>query len=293
MTEVSGSDPFLQDDAYTGSAVDEVGEAVVGAVADTLPDEVTRSAFDPTRGPRRRERPWWGRPVGELRWQAELARLLVDPVYRGTGLPRVDGGPVLLIPGFLAGDASLAVMGGWLRRLGHEPHSAGITVNVDCSDRAVDKLEKVLLRLHRRSGRPVALVGHSRGGHFAKALTQRHPERVRTVVSLGSGLDEPFDISLPTKVAVASVRTTLHRLDPAVAARGCFTDTCDCPYTRDYAAPFPAGVPLTSIWTDSDGVVRPRACVVPYARNVQVPGTHIGLAFNRHAYRIVAEALAP
>jgi hypothetical protein len=34
------------------------------------------------------------------------------------------------------------------------------------------------------------------------------------------------------------------------------------------------------------------ACVVPYARNVEVTGSHVGLAFNRKAYREVAEALA-
>jgi hypothetical protein len=34
------------------------------------------------------------------------------------------------------------------------------------------------------------------------------------------------------------------------------------------------------------------ACIVPYARNVEVTGSHVGLAFNRKAYRAVAEALA-
>ncbi|MDP9497921.1 MAG: alpha/beta hydrolase [Actinomycetota bacterium] len=282
----------MSGDGYAGEEVDQLGEAVLGAVAGAVPDEVARSSFDPTRAPAPDEKPWWGRPVGELRWQAELARLLVDPVYRGVGLPRGDGGPVLLIPGFLAGDSSLYLMAGWLRRLGHDPHRAGITVNVDCSDRAVDRLEKVLQRLHGRSGRRVAVVGHSRGGHFAKALSSRRPHLVRTTVTMGSGLDQPFDISLPTKVAVASVRATLRRLDPETAARGCLTDTCDCPYTRDYSAPFPTTVPLTSIYTDSDGIVRPRSCVVPYARNVRVPGTHLGLTVNRHAYRVLAAVLA-
>ena len=37
--------------------------------------------------------------------------------------------------------------------------------------------------------------------------------------------------------------------------------------------------------------MRWRACVVPYARNVEVTGSHVGLAFNRKAYREVAHAL--
>ena len=266
---------------------------MVGAVADALPDSVTQSSYDPVPAPAPDEKQWWGRPFAEVRWQAELARLLVDPVYAGRGVPRGDGGPVLLIPGFLAGDASLAVMSGWLRRIGHAPYAAGITANVDCSDRAVDRLERILLRVHARTGRRVALVGHSRGGHFAKALAARHPERIRAVVSLGAGLDEPFDISLPTKAAVSLVREVLRQVDPTTARRGCLTTTCDCPFVRNYTAPWPAGLPLTSVWSAGDGVVRPRSCVVPYAASVQVPGSHVGLAFNRHAYRAIAQALRP
>lgn len=261
--------------------------------SELLPDAVMQSSFDPVPAPAHSEPAWWGRPFAELRWQGELARLLMDPVYTGRGVPHGDGGPVLLIPGFLAGDSSLSVMSRFLRRIGHDAYGAGIVANVDCSDRAVDRLERVLLRLHVRTGRPVAIVGHSRGGHFAKALAARHPDGVRAVVSLGAGLDEPFDISIPTKAAVAAVRSVLRRVSPTTAGRGCLTTTCDCPFVRDYTAPWPAAVPMTSVWSKGDGVVRWRSCVVPYARSVQVRGSHVGLAFNRHAYRAVAHALAP
>jgi triacylglycerol lipase len=50
-------------------------------------------------------------------------------------------------------------------------------------------------------------------------------------------------------------------------------------------------VPLTSIFSKGDGVVRWEACIVPYARCVEVTGSHIGLACNRKAYREVARAL--
>src|SRR3954454_19336918 len=121
---------------------------------------------------------WWGHHLQELRWQAELARLLVDPVYRGEGVPRGDGGPVLLIPGFLAGDNSLTILAGWLRRIGHRPYASGIRFNVDCSNRALLALEARLERAAEESGRSVAVLGHSRGGHFAKVLARRRPELV-------------------------------------------------------------------------------------------------------------------
>ncbi len=238
---------------------------------------------DPPAEPRR----WWGRPLAEVRWQAELARLLVDPVYRGEGVVRGNGMPALLMPGFLAGDVSLSVMHGWLERMGYDPHGSGMVFNVDCSDRAFERLDARLVDIHERTDRRVALIGHSRGAHFAKALAHRRPERVAGVISLGAGLDTPFDISVPTKAAVAAVRTVHGTRRP-----NCMTERCGCAFSTHYAAPFPAALPLTSIYSRGDGVVWWEACVVPYATNVEVTGSHVGLAFNRKAYRAIARALA-
>ena len=237
-------------------------------------------------------RQWWGRHLAETRWLVELARLQVNPVYSGRGVPRGDGRAVVLIPGFLAGDPSLAVLADWLKRIGYDPQRSGIAVNVSCSDRALDRLERRVERLVQRSGRPVALVGHSRGGHFAKALAHRRPEHVSAVVTMGTGLDTPFDISIPTRAAVAAVRWVHERTTDRTARNGCLTETCRCRFTRDFCADFPATVPLTSIYSRGDGVVWWEACTVPYARNIEVRGSHVGLAFNAQAYRAIAEALA-
>ncbi|MCW2777691.1 MAG: hypothetical protein JWN17_1416, partial [Frankiales bacterium] len=181
----------------------------------------------------------------------------------------------------------------WLSRMGHKPFGSGMQLNVDCSDRSLDRIERRLEGVVAQTGRPAALVGHSRGGHFVKALGARRPDLVSQVVTMGSGLDEPFDISVPTKAMVAGVRTVLQATSRKAAARGCLTDTCDCPFVRDYSAPFPVEqVPLTSIWSKGDGVVRWRACSVPYARNVEVSGSHVGLAFNRRVYRVLGLLLA-
>jgi pimeloyl-ACP methyl ester carboxylesterase len=248
-----------------------------------------QTAVPPTAVP---ERAWWGRHVQELRWQAELARLMVDPVFRGQGVPRGHGEPVLLIPGFLAGDGSLSVMAGWLDRMGYRATASGILFNVDCSNRALLRLEQRAERCAERTGQKLALIGHSRGGHFAKALAHRRPDLVASVVSMGAGLDDPFDISKPTHGALALVRAVHSRTTDRRARHGCLTAACACDFRRHYEAPFPPGIPLTSIYSREDGVVRWRACTVPYANNVEVTGSHIGLAFNRKAYRAVAAALA-
>jgi triacylglycerol lipase len=183
-------------------------------------------------------------------------------------------------------------MRGWLRRIGYRAYASGILVNVDCSDRAVDALERRLERITAQTGRRAALLGHSRGGHFAKALGCRRPDLVASVISMGAGLDTPFDISIPTKAAVAAVRAAHWRTTDRVNKNGCLTDACGCRFARDYAAPFPEDVPLTSIYTRGDGVVWWEACTVPYASCVEVTGSHIGLACNRQSYRAIAETLA-
>jgi len=84
---------------------------------------------------------WCGRPLAEARWQLELARLIADPVWRGEGVPHGDGRPVLLLPGFLAGDYTLTLLARWLRRIGYRPSTCGFLFNVDCSDRALDLVD--------------------------------------------------------------------------------------------------------------------------------------------------------
>jgi pimeloyl-ACP methyl ester carboxylesterase len=261
---------------------------------DALIDSIEDASFDPTEPGRAGDAPprWWGNHLGELRWQAELARLLVDPVYFGRGVPRGDGTAVMTIPGFMAGDASMSVMREWLRRMGYDARASGIQVNVDCSDRAVDRLDDRLETIWRETGHKVALVGHSRGAHFAKALAHRRPDRVSRVVSMGAGLDTPFDISVPTKGAIAAVRSVHTATDSRMRDSGCFTAECTCEFARDYAGDFPASVPLTSIYSRDDGVVRWQACIVDYADCVEVSGCHVGLAFNRKAYRVLADVLS-
>jgi triacylglycerol lipase len=235
---------------------------------------------------------WWGRPLAESRWPLELARLSVDPVVLGRGVARGDGRPVVLMPGFLAGDQTLVVLAAWLRRMGHRPYTCGFVANVDCSDRALDSVERRVEQLHGRHGRRVALVGHSRGGHYARALASRRPDRVSHAVSLGADLQGMLGISAPTQAAVAVARRGIEALRRA-RAEGCLTPECACGFARDFAAPLRADrVRFTSVYSKGDGVVRWPGSVIPDADCVEVTGSHVGLVFNRGAYRAIASALA-
>ena len=153
---------------------------------------------------------WLGRPVAETRWMLEAARLLVDPVAYGRGVPRGDGRPVVVVPGFLASDDSLLLSRRWLRIVGYRPHTAGFLFNVDCADRAVERVERLVEALGATTGRRVAIVGHSRGGHLARATAARRPDLVSHAISMGADLQGLNGISSPTRAAVGIVRRGLH-----------------------------------------------------------------------------------
>src|SRR4051812_32410351 len=88
----------------------------------------------------------------EARFGLEAAALLRDPVFRGEGMTDGRGRPVLLIPGFLAGDGSLSMMAGWLKRAGYRRSRAGIVSNVNCAGTLMPRLEQRLERLVSEQG---------------------------------------------------------------------------------------------------------------------------------------------
>src|SRR3954466_303433 len=93
--------------------------------------------------PRSSRPPLWR----EARLGLEAAGLLRDPVLRGEGLGDGRGRPALLIPGFMAGDTSLALMVYGLRRAASRTCLAGMRMNANCSGAAVPRLEERLERI--------------------------------------------------------------------------------------------------------------------------------------------------
>jgi triacylglycerol lipase len=226
---------------------------------------------------------WLQRPaVLESRVGLERLQLTRDPVFRGVDVPRGDGEPVLLIPGFLAGDWSLSVMAGWLRRLGYRTFGSGLRVNQYASEATVAMLTRRLQAAYATSAQPVTVIGHSRGGMLAVVLAHRRPGMVRQVITLGSPIADPFAVSPLTLVAVRAIRR-----GQGLPARGPITDHPR--FVRDLAARIT--VPTTSIYSRSDAIVDWRACVRPDVRAVAVGGSHVGLGANRAVYRLIAELL--
>ena len=235
-----------------------------------------------------------GRPPlwRETRIGLEVAALLRDPVFRGDGILDGRGRPVLLVPGFLAGDGSLSMMAGWLKRAGYRPSRAGIVSNVNCAGTLLPRLEARLERLVSEQGQRAAIVGQSRGGTLAKVLAHRRPDLVTGVVALGSPQIDPLAVHPLVRLQVEAVGRLGSLGAPGLFKRSCIDGNCCSSFWEDLAKPLPRGIGLVSVYSKSDGVVDWHSCLDPHAtRLVEIHASHCGMAVSRSAWRAVAEAL--
>ena len=229
----------------------------------------------------------------ETRIGLEAARLLRDPVWRGVGVPPGEGRPVLLIPGFLAGDGSLATMTKWLRANGYWTTRAGIRVNVGCSQEACERVEERLEALAERTGQPVAIVGQSRGGVLARVIASRRPDLVSGIITLGAPTVGMLRVHPLVLLQVGVVGALGTGRVPGLFRMSCWRGACCEAFRADLIGGFPAGVGYVCVYSRSDGIVDWRACLDAAAgEHVEIDASHCGMALSRDAYRVVARALA-
>jgi hypothetical protein len=227
---------------------------------------------------------------GELRYGLELARLLADGDFRRPA--RSPGAPpVLLIPGFMAGDGSLSVLTGWLRRRGSWTSSSGMRINTDCAERSVKMIEERLRRLWTRTGEPVVVIGQSRGGEQGRVLAMRHPEIVSTLVMLGSPVRGPLNIGPAVLSAVRNVARLGDVGVPGMFSRQCRDGECCEEFRTDLYGKLPKSVRAVSVYSRSDPIVSYESCLDPCAECVEVRSSHAGMSVNLEVYRVLARVL--
>ena len=234
--------------------------------------------------------PLWREALVGVDWLA----LRASPVYYGIGVPRGDGEPVILIPGFLGSDTYLMEMHNWLRRIGYTPYYSRIGRNAECPDVLRERLFATMDEAHLETGTKLRLIGHSLGGLLARSAAQERPEQVTQVISLAA----PFnDIRVHPMVLAAAgfVRDRIRDQRTSTVNEDkphCYTGDCTCGFASSLRDEFPESVARAAIYTETDGVVDWRSCIEDEEDlNTKVSGTHSGLAFNPQVYRRVAKLL--
>src|ERR1044071_7386072 len=100
--------------------------------------------------------------------------------------PRGDGHPVLVLPGLVASDTSTRPLRSFLNNRGYAVSGWRQGRNLGLRQGVQHAMVDLVRELNETHGRKVSLVGWSLGGLYARQLAKMMPERVRSVITLGS-----------------------------------------------------------------------------------------------------------
>lgn len=196
-------------------------------------------------------------------------------------LPKGDGHPVLVLPGFMASDRSTKPMRRLFDDLGYKSYGWGLGRNVRFNEDREREMSDLVEQIYAENGQKLSIVGWSLGGVFARELAKMHPDIVRFVISLGSPISNNRRHAAPSRLFEA-----INGKETQPEAEGRY---------RDLEAAPP--VPTTSILTRTDGVVSWRGSVQCPSKgadteNIVVPASHVGLGVNPLVMVAVADRLA-
>lgn len=181
--------------------------------------------------------------------------------------------PVMLLPGFGAHPSRMRPLQQGLEAAGHSVHDWGLGFNLGPTEQNFAFQMRRVRALAREHKAPVALIGWSLGGLFAREIARRQPDCVSRVITLGT----PFSGNLRANNAWRAYQViTGHSVDAP-------------PVECEMRGKPP--VPTIALWSPRDGVVHPRSAAGwPDERDraVALRCTHLGFA---GAPEVVAEVL--
>lgn len=196
-------------------------------------------------------------------------------------LPKGDGHPVIVLPGFVASDMSTRPLRAVLKDLGYPAYGWGLGRNLRFNDERERQMMDLLDRVFAEHRRKVSIIGWSLGGVFAREIAKAAPEKVRSVISLGSPITPHRNYSNARRLYDAINGAPEERRSSQLSQLG-------------HAPP----VPTTSIFSKSDGVVAWRGSLQrrehghERIENIEAPASHFGLGVNPLVIYAIADRLA-
>ena len=190
--------------------------------------------------------------------------------------PKGDGHPVLVIPGLMASDDTTLPLRKFLEGRGYAVKGWGLGLNRGLREGVQKSMLDCVREFSDLHDRKISIVGWSLGGIFARELAKIVPDRVRSVISLGSPFGgNPKSTNAWRVYELASGQKVDDSPDVAVSV----------------APP----VPTSAIYSRTDGICAWQSCVEKnsaQSESIEVEGSHCGLAFNPAAVYAIADRLA-
>lgn len=224
----------------------------------------------------------------ELRSYLGLTRLVGRPVPQPA---RSAALPVVLVPGFLSGDLSLQVLARRLRRAGHRTFRSQLGANFGCTDTMVERLIGRIERVVAAEGRPVALIGHSRGGMLVNLVARRRPDLVAGLVVLAGPVTGTLTVAGHVRAQLELLFRLNRRGIAAVLAEDCVRGDCAARIAAELRAPFLPDVPYISVFSRNDAIIDWRTCLDPAAELAEVRAGHTAMATDTLVLALVASRL--
>ena len=239
---------------------------------------------------------WSSVMIREMLSMVDMGALLADPAFYGIGVPRGDGKLVVVLPGLLGGDLYLLPLRRWLGWVGYSPVRSTLEFNAGCLQRLREQVLKEITRRINEVQRPIAIIGHSRGGLMGWAMASQLREKVSHLVLLGSPVAamrasvESGDPLAPAGVvgrALMRISDELRdRLDPH-----CDYPKCRCAMVNDVMRHLSPLTSVLSIHGSEDLLVREMAQAIDDGETVQVNASHVGLVYNPQVYHALGRFL--
>ena len=202
--------------------------------------------------------------------------------------PRGDGHPVLLVPGFMAGESTLLALKLYLQYLGYNVYTWGMGRNLGFRSKHANALPQKIRYLHHTTGRKVSLVGWSLGGVFSLYGADAALECVRSITTMGSPVSVDAVGNQSPQALKALYRLVSHRLGTSAHLMQ--------PRAKALREQRRLPLPTSCLYSLTDGVVPPQEATIDgdptMHENIQVPGSNCVLGFNGLALALVANRLA-
>jgi len=240
---------------------------------------------------------WSSVMIREMLTMVDLGALFADPAFYGIGVPRGDGRLVVVLPGLLGNDLYLQPLRRWLGWIGYSPVRSTLDFNAGCLQRLREQVLKEIMRRMAQDPKPIAIIGHSRGGLMGWALASQLQEKVSHLVLLGAPVaafrasvqsGDPLAPAGPIGRALMRISDELRdMLDP-----DCNYPNCRCAMVNDVMSDLSPSTSVLSIHGSEDLVVGEMAQTIEDGEALEVNASHVGLVYNPRVYHALGRFLA-
>ncbi len=190
---------------------------------------------------------------------------------------KVGGGMhVMIVPGFMVADNRLRLLRMALNAGGFRAHRWKHGRNMGATADVIERIDARIDYLITKSGGPIALVGWSLGGIYAREYAKRFPAKVSRVVTMGS----PFSGN-PRANNVWRIYELIAR------------HPVDAPPIEMHPAAKPP-VPTIALWSPKDGLISPesaRGTPDERDREIELSCPHMGFICAPEAIEAIKRAL--